>query len=77
MLEFLKVKPDLSIPKLKCFDKNTLILMQDGQQKPIIDVHVGDVLENDNKVTAKIKVDVKGSDMYNLHDVIVSDSHVV
>jgi hypothetical protein len=77
MLKFLKVKPDLSIPKIKCFDKNTLLVMQDGQIKPIIDIHVGDVLENDNKVTAKITVDVTGSDMYNLNDVIVSDSHVV
>ena len=77
MLKFLKVKPDLSIPKIKCFDKNTLLVMQDGQIKPIIDIQVGDVLENDNKVTAKIKVDVTGSDMYNLNGVTVSDSHVV
>jgi hypothetical protein len=77
MLDYLKVKPDLSIPKIKCFDKNTLLLMQDGQIKPIIDVQVGDVLENDNKVTAKIKVVMKGSEMYNLNGVIVSDSHVV
>ena len=77
MLDYLKVKPDLSIPKIKCFDKNTLLLMQDGQIKPIIDVQVGDVLENDNKITAKIKVDVKGSEMYNLNGVVVSDSHIV
>jgi hypothetical protein len=77
MLDYLKVKPDLSIPKIKCFDKNTLLLMQDSSQKKIIDIRVGDVLENDNKVTATIKVDVKGSEMYNVNGVIVSDSHVV
>ena len=33
MLEYLKVKPDLSIPKIKCFDKNTFIDMDDGTKK--------------------------------------------
>jgi hypothetical protein len=65
------------IPKLKCFDKNTIITMNDGTQKKIIDIETGDILSNNNTVTAKIKVASEGSDMYLLNGVIVSDSHIV
>lgn len=64
-------------PKLKCFDKDTWIEMNDGSKKRIIDIRVGDVLKNANAVTAKMKVDTKGSQIYNLHNVIVSDTHIV
>lgn len=77
MLEYLKVKPDLSIPKIKCFDKYTLLDMDDGSQKKIIDIKIGDILVNGNKVTGKIKVLKEGSEMYQLNGVIVSDSHIV
>lgn len=77
MMDYLKVKPDLSIPKIKCFDKNTLIVMNDGTQKKIIDINIGDKLMDSNIVTSKIKVDTKGSEIYNLNGVIVSDSHIV
>jgi len=77
MMKYLKVKPDLSIPKIKCFDKYTLLVMDDGSQKKIIDVKVGDILINGNKVTGKVKVLKEGSEMYQLNGVIVSDSHVV
>ena len=77
MMKYLKVKPDLSIPKIKCFDKYTLLDMDDGSQKKIIDVKIGDTLINGNKVTGKIKVLKEGSEMYQLNGVIVSDSHIV
>lgn len=77
MNNVLKVKSGLSIPKIKCFDKNTLIEMKDGTLKKIIDIETGDVLLNDNKVTAKIKVTTEGSKMYSLNNIIVSDSHKV
>lgn len=77
MLDYLKVKPDLSIPKIKCFDKYTLLDMDDGSQKKIIDIKIGDILINGNKVTGKIKVLKEGSEMYQLNGVIVSDSHIV
>ena len=77
MLDYLKVKPDLSIPKIKCFDKYTLLDMDDGTEKKIIDIKVGDILINGNKVTGKIKVLKEGSEMYQLNGVIVSDSHIV
>jgi len=77
MLDVLNVQPDLSIPTLKCFDKDTMILMKDGTTKPIKDILVGDLLYYNEMVTAKIKVETKGSIMYKLNDVIVSDTHLV
>jgi len=77
MIDVLKVHPDLTIPTIKCFDKNTLILMNDGSQKKIIHIEVGDILSDNNVVTSKIKVTSKGSTMYSLNGVIVSDSHIV
>ena len=77
MIDVLKVQTSLSIPKVKCFDKNTLITMNDGSNKKIINIIVGDILENNNLVTGKIKVETKGSYMYMLDDIIVSNSHIV
>lgn len=65
------------IPKIKCFDKNTLILMNDGTYKKIIDIQTNDILSNNNKVTAKFQVTTEGSDIYILNNIIVSDSHIV
>lgn len=77
MTDVLKVNPGLKIPKVKCFDKNTSLKMNDGTLKKIIDVQVCDVLSNNNVVTAKVKVTKEGSTMYTLNNVIVSDSHIV
>lgn len=65
------------IPQVKCFDKDTLIKMNNGTYKRIIDINVGDVLLDNNIVTAKIKVATEGSDVYLLNNVFVSDSHIV
>lgn len=77
MIEFLKVKPALGIPKIKCFDKNTELPLQNGTMKKIIDIKVGDILFDNNEVTGKIKVTTENSIMYSLHDIIVSDTHIV
>jgi len=77
MTKVLKVQSNLKIPKIKCFDKNTLLKMNDGSEKKIIDIKVGDILINNNEVTGKIKVETVGSDIYNLNDIIVSNSHIV
>jgi hypothetical protein len=66
-----------SIPHLKCFDKNTYIAMNDGNSRKISDIQVGDILANNNMVTGKIMVETKGSIMYELDDIFVSDSHIV
>jgi hypothetical protein len=60
-----------------CFDKNTIIKMNDGSEKKIEDIAVGDKLANNNTVTAKIKLSFFGSEMYNLNNIIVSGTHSV
>ncbi len=77
MSDVLHVNGGYKIPKIKCFDEDTLILMNDGSQKKIMDIETGDILSNNNIVTAKIKVITQGSDIYKLDDIIVSDSHIV
>lgn len=77
MSKTLKVSGSYKIPSVKCFDKNTTIKMNDGTYKFIMDINVGDILENNNIVTSKIKVTTKESTMYKLNNIIVSDSHVV
>jgi len=77
MKDTLHVSGSYKIPKIKCFDQHTPILMNDGSLKQIIDISVGDVLSNNNVVTAKMKVTTTNSDMYQLHDILVSDSHIV
>jgi hypothetical protein len=89
MTDVLKINTNLGIPTLpaphiKCFDKNVLFTMNDGSKKPICDIAVGDILFNNNRVTAKIIVEREGSVMYKFSDsndtdddIIVSDSHIV
>jgi hypothetical protein len=83
MVDVLHVKTGLTIPTLKCFDKDTLLKMHDGGQKKICDIVVGNRLfkegeEGGNEVTACIRVTTEGSDMYWLdNQVLVSDSHLV
>jgi len=75
LTEVLHVK-SAGIPKL-CFDKNTLFTMNDGQSKKIIDIQVGDILENNVMITAKFKIDASSQRMFLLNNVIVSESHIL
>jgi hypothetical protein len=75
LTEVLHVKSS-GIPKL-CFDKNTLFTMNDGQSKKIIDIQVGDMLENNVMITAKFKIDASSQRMFILNNVIVSESHII
>jgi len=77
MFDVMKVDAGYNIPKIKCFDKDTLITMNDGSKKKISEINTGDILSNNNTVTAKIKVATEGSIMYLLDNIIVSDSHIV
>lgn len=76
MTEVLHIKSS-AIPKLRCFDENTLIPLQTGNKIYIKDINVGDILENGSYVTAKIKVTSKNLKMFKLNDIIVSESHLV
>jgi hypothetical protein len=77
MNDVLHINGNYQIPTLKCFDKDTIICMNDGSLKTIYDIQVGDVLFNNNIVTAKMKVITEGSQMYKLNDILVSDSHII
>jgi hypothetical protein len=77
MVDVLHVQTNLSIPRVKCFDKDTEIRMNDGSIKKISEIKTGDILIDNNEVTACIKVESKGSSMYNLDDIVVSNSHIV
>ena len=77
MSEVLHIKTS-AIPKLRrCFDKGTLIKMYDGSFKKISEVEPGQLMENGTKITSKFKVDASNLKMYKLHDIIVSESHIV
>ena len=82
MSEVLHVNITSSIPPVPsapnmCFDKNTLLKMNDGKKKRIIDIEPGDVLYKNNMVTAKLTLDAKRVEMYDLHGIIVSGDHCI
>jgi hypothetical protein len=79
-LIFMKIYLGISnyqLPQLKCFDKNTLIKMNDGTTKNICEIKIGEILENNNQVTSIICVETKRSTMYYLNNILVSDTHIV
>jgi hypothetical protein len=65
------------IPKLRCFDKNTLLEMNNGTYQKIINIKAGDMLANNVIVTAKVKVDASDLRMFLLNNIIISESHIV
>lgn len=82
MSEVLHVNIDMQIPQVPskpnmCFDASTLLKMNGGEIKRIIDIEVGDVLEYNNPVTAKLLLDGSNVEMYNLNGVIVTGCHCV
>lgn len=77
MVDVLHVQTEAIPPVPSCLDKNTLIQMNDLTYKKIIDIKLGDILLNNNKVTSIIKVNAKGSTMYNLNGIIVSGTHIL
>lgn len=66
-----------TIPKLRCFDPNTLLEMNNRTYKKIINIKAGDMLSNNVMVTAKIKVDASCLRMFLLNNIIISESHIV
>jgi hypothetical protein len=51
--------------------------MNDGTTKTIEMIEVGDKLENNNLVTAKLQLNGKGIQMYKINGVIVSETHTL
>jgi len=84
MTEVMHVQTAFSIPGAPsrpplsaCFDKYTLLKMKDGSMKSIISINPGDVLYGNNVVTAKMALDSKGQEMFNIDGTIVSGTHKI
>jgi hypothetical protein len=60
-----------------CFDKDTLLEMNDHSFLPISKIKVGDVLRDGNTVTTTLKVSSANSEMFSLKGTQVSGSHLV
>ena len=82
MKDVLKVHTTKSIPKVpkkpkSCFDEDTIIFLNDGTTKKISEIVTGDILKNNNKVKATLKLDSKNELMFNLCNIVVSGTHIV
>ena len=60
-----------------CFDKNTLIKMNDNNYKAISDINIGDILHDGSIITGTMKMSTYGNSIYNLNDIIVTGIHRV
>lgn len=60
-----------------CLDKHTRLKMDNGDYKTIEHIKVGDILDGNNVVTAKMRVDATISNMYTLNGIVVSGTHIV
>ncbi len=60
-----------------CFDKDTKIVMKGGEKKRIIDIKVGDILEDDSNVTGVIKHSLGRQKVYKLDGALVTENHTV
>ncbi len=67
----------MSIDPALCFDKHTVLTMENGSTKSICRLSIGDRLQHDGCITSIMKLSSKNVDMYNYKDIIVSGKHVV
>lgn len=68
----------VKIPKSKhCFDKNTEFTMYNGETKKIYNIKPGDILSDNTRITATMKLGLNNNRMFSLQGVIVSESHSV
>ena len=66
-----------AIPKLRCFDKNVILELENGNKCFIKDIKLGDKLKHSGSVTAIIKIPSHNLKMYNINGIIVSESHIL
>lgn len=76
-IKLLKLPKGPKKPKSSCFDKDVQVKMDNGQFKNMKDIQPGDILENGNKVTAKMQLNATGMRMFSIRNVVVSESHIV
>ncbi len=60
-----------------CFDENTMIKLYDGSSKRIIDINIGDKLQDGGVVTGKIKHMLGDQKVYKINGVYVTGKHTV
>ena len=65
------------IPKLRCFDENTIFKLNTGEKIKIKNLKLGDKLYDNSTIISLIKVTSEDLKIYNLNGIIVSESHVV
>jgi len=67
------VNPLPGLPR--CFVGDTLLTLNNGDKIKMKDVETGMILENDNIVTAKMKLAYIGDTIYNLNDIYCTGDH--
>jgi hypothetical protein len=60
-----------------CFDKNTLIELQNKKHVKISDVKINDILADNSRVTAKMTLLKRDVPIFTLNDIIVSGNHSI
>lgn len=83
MTDILHIKTNLSIPGVPstpnvCFHPSTLLQRNDCTYVSISDIKVGDILQKNDMVTAKLILDARHQpSLYELHKVLVTPDHKV
>lgn len=67
------------IPKAPhvCFDKNTRLILQNGESVTINNIKIGNVLLDGSIITATMILDISNAKMFYLNNVLVTGSHLV
>jgi len=65
------------IPKLKCFDEDTLFPLSDGTHRAIRDLELGDVLLHSGQVVSKMRLSTTEVKMYCFRGIQISGTHMV
>lgn len=65
------------VPKYVCFAGDTLILTKHRGHVKITDIELGEVLHDNSYVTALMKSSSSNCDIYNLHGILVTGTHLV
>lgn len=66
------------IPRVpRCFDEDTIIILNDKSRKKIKDLNIGDILIDGSKITALMKSSTEDHSFFNLNNVIVTGTHRV
>lgn len=69
---------DLTSSFIIGFDKNTSIMLEDGSNRQIKDLEIGDILEDNNKIVGVIKQSkISNTEMYQFNNIIMSKGTIL